>query len=103
MAASVKMDEAAKSRLEELQAEIRLETGTKVTRQELLDRIVDRALDSKEALIDSFRDDDEWEGLSEAEIEQFLSGTTASGSPVDEEEIDEVLYGSPDEFAGPDQ
>lgn len=99
MATSVKIDERAKSRLEELQAEIKLETGTKVTQQELLDRIVEHAFDSKEELIDSFRIDDEWDGLSEEEIEQWLSETTATGNPVDEEEIDEVLYGSADEFS----
>lgn len=98
MATSVKMDETTKSRLEELQAEIRLETGTKVTQQELLDRIVDRAYDSKEELIDSFRDDDEWGGLTEVEIEQFLSGTTDWGVETTEEEINDILYGSLDEF-----
>jgi hypothetical protein len=96
------MDERTKDRLEELQAEIRLETGENVTQQELLDRIVTDAYDSKEELIDSFRDD-EWEGLSEEEIERFMSGTTASGDPVDEDEIDDVLYGSPDEFADGDE
>ena len=98
MATSVKMDERTKSRLEELQAEIRLETGENVTQQELLDRIVDEAYDSKEELIDSFRDDDEWEGLTEDEIERFLSGTTDWGVETSEEEIDEILYGSTDEF-----
>lgn len=92
MATSVKLDERTKSRLEELRAEIRLETDTNVTQQELLDRIVENAYASKEDLIDSFRD--EWDGLSEEETEQWLSGTTAAGNPVDEEEIDEVLYGS---------
>lgn len=41
--------------------------------------------------MDSYRD--EWEGLSEKEIDRFLSGTTASGVETDEEDIDEILYG----------
>lgn len=98
MATSVKMAADTKSRLEELQAAIKLETGTKVTQQELLDRIVDHAFDSRDDLIDSFRDDDDWEGLSEEEIERFLSGTTDWGLETTEEEIDEILYGSTDEF-----
>lgn len=57
MSTSVKMSESAKSRLEELQAEIRLETGRKVTQQELLDRLVENAYGSKNELIDSFRDE----------------------------------------------
>lgn len=98
MATSVKMAADTKSRLEELQAAIKLETGTKVTQQELLDRIVDHAFDSRDDLIDSFRDDDDWEGLSTEEIERFLSGTTDWGVETTEEEVDEILYGSTDEF-----
>ncbi len=90
MASSIKVGEETKDRLEQLQAEIKLETGRKVTQQELLDRIVAREFASKAALIDSYRD--EWEGLSEEEIQQWLSGTTASGDPVDEDDIDTVLY-----------
>ena len=40
MATAVKVDEDAKSRLEELQAEIRLRAGTRVTQQELLTRLI---------------------------------------------------------------
>ena len=94
MATSVKMDERTKSRLEELQALVKLRTGRKVTQQELLDRLVEQAYDSRQAFVASFQTDDEWEGISEEEIERWLSGTTASGSPVDEDDIDEVLYGS---------
>lgn len=98
MVTSVKMDERTKSRLEELQALVKLRTGRKVSQQELLDRLVDRAYESREELVESFETDDGWEGLSEEEIEQWLSGTSASGSPLDEEDIDGILYGSPDEF-----
>lgn len=90
---SVKMDEETKSRLEELQAEIKLETGRKVTQQELLDRIVSDAYGSRDDLVDSFRD--EWEGLSEEEIERWLSGTSDWGFETTEAEIDDVLYGDP--------
>ncbi len=70
MATSVKMDERTKDRLE---------------------RLVDTAYEFRSDFIDSFRE--EWDGLTDEEIERFLSGTVASGNPVDEEEIDEVLYG----------
>ncbi|GAA0667546.1 hypothetical protein ACFQDG_04915 [Natronoarchaeum mannanilyticum] len=90
MSTSIKISERAKSRLEELQAEIRLETGTKVTQQELLDRLVEESYESKDELVDSYRDD--FDGLSEEEIERWMSGTVASENPVDEDEIDEVLY-----------
>lgn len=90
MATSIKIDENTKDRLEQLQAEIKLETGRKVTQQELLDRIVAREFETKADLIDSYRD--EWEGLSDEEIERWLSGTTATGDPVSEDEIDRVVY-----------
>ena len=90
MATSVKIDGEMKSRLEELQAEIKLETGRKVTQQELLRRLVDDAYTSTSELIESFRETDV--SLSDAEIEEFLPGTTAGGDPVDEENIDHALY-----------
>ncbi|MFC7249023.1 hypothetical protein ACFQJ5_04120 [Halomicroarcula sp. GCM10025324] len=89
MATSVKIDEETKDLLERLQAEIKLETGTSVTQQELLDRIVRREFESKAELIDSF--DAEWDGLSPAETETWLAGTAASGRPVEEDDIDDVL------------
>jgi len=90
MTTSVKIGESAKDRLEQLQAEIRLETGQSVTQQELLDRLVKQGFESREDVVDSYRDD--WDGLSEDEIEQWLSGTVASGDPVDEGDIDRVVY-----------
>ena len=90
MATSVKIDEETKSRLEELQAKVKLETGRKVTQQELLRRLVDDAYTSISGLIESFRETDP--SLSDEEVEEFLSGTTADGNPVDEEDIDRTLY-----------
>jgi hypothetical protein len=91
MSTSVKVTDTTKSRLEELQAEIRLETGSKVTQQELLERIVTDSYESKDELIESYRDD--FEPLSEAEVDQWLSGTVDSGVETTEDEIDDVLYG----------
>ena len=98
MATSVKMDERTKSRLEELQALVRLRTGRKVSQQALLDRLVEQAYDSRKAFVESFREDDEWEGLSEEEVERWLSGTTDWGEETTEEDVDETLYGSTDEL-----
>jgi hypothetical protein len=91
MATAVKVDEDAKSRLEELQAEIRLRTGEKVTQQELLTRLIDDAYESREEVIDSFRDSTV--PLSEAEKEAMRRGRISSGVETDEEDIDEILYG----------
>ncbi|MDQ2050239.1 hypothetical protein RBH26_07050 [Natronolimnohabitans sp. A-GB9] len=91
MSTSVKVTDRTKARLEELQAEIRLETGTKVTQQELLERMVTEPYESKDDLIDDFRDD--FEPLSDDEIEQWLSGSSDWGTETTDDEIDEVLYG----------
>lgn len=91
MTTSVKMDDTTKSRLERLQAEIRLETGKRVTQQEILVRLVERAIDSREDLIDSFRE--QRVPVSEAEREAFHEGMISSGVSTSEEDIDEILYG----------
>lgn len=91
MSTAVKMDDEAKSKLEELQAEIRLKTGKKVTQQELLSELIDTVVDSRSEFVDSFRDGNPT--LTEEEIEQFNEGRIASGVETDEDDIDEILYG----------
>jgi predicted transcriptional regulator len=91
MATAVKVDEDAKSRLEELQAEIRLRTGTSVTQQALLTRLIDDAYESRAEVIDSFRE--EAVPLSEDEKETMRTGRISSGVDTDEDDIDDILYG----------
>ncbi|WP_096393781.1 hypothetical protein [Halorubrum trapanicum] len=91
MASTVKVDEDAKSRLEELQAEIRLRTGKRVTQQELLSRLISDAYDSRDEVIDSFRSSTL--PLSEEEKERMGQGRVSSGVETDEEDIDDILYG----------
>lgn len=91
MATSVKMDEDTKSQLERLQAEIRLKTGVRVTQQEVLERLVERAIESKSDLVDSFRETRV--PVSEAEREAFHEGMVSSGVTTSEDDIDDVLYG----------
>jgi len=91
MSTAVKMDDEAKSKLEELQAEIRLKTGKKVTQQELLSELIDTVVDSRSEFVDSFRDGAP--KLTEEEIEQFNEGRIASGVETEEDDIDEILYG----------
>lgn len=91
MGTAVKVDADAKSRLEELQAEIRLETGEKITQQELLSRLIDDAYESREEIIESFRDTSV--PLSEAEKTAMGEGRIQSGVETDEDDIDDILYG----------
>jgi len=91
MATAVKVDEAAKDRLEELQAEIRLQTGESVTQQELLSRLIENAYGSREEVIESFRDSTV--PLSDADKERMREGRFSSGVETDEDDIDDALYG----------
>ncbi|MFB6252375.1 MAG: hypothetical protein ABEI27_11955 [Halobellus sp.] len=91
MATAVKVDDAAKSRLEELQAEIRLRTGRNVTQQELLTRLIDDAYESRAEVIDSFRESTV--PLSADEKDAMREGRISSGVETDESDIDEILYG----------
>ena len=91
MATAVKMDEETKSLLEELQAEIKLKTGKKVTQQEILARVVESAAESRAAFVDSFREGQT--ALDESELKAFNEGMVASGVETDEEDIDDILYG----------
>jgi hypothetical protein len=91
MATAVKMDEEAKSRLEELQAEIRLKTGQKVTQQGILSELVADAYESRSEFVDSFRETTV--PASDEAIEAFNRGTFDSGIETDEEDIDDILYG----------
>ncbi|USZ66819.1 hypothetical protein NGM10_08750 [Halorussus salilacus] len=99
MSSSVELSDRAKRRLEQLQAKIEVATDREVSQREVLDRIVSRGYESKRAVVASFRDeagtrsDDDWEGLSEDEIDAFLSETFASGAETDEDDIDKILYG----------
>lgn len=89
MATSVKVDEETKSRLEELQARIKLETGRKVTQQALLRRLVEHGMAS-DAVVESFRGSAV--PLSDEEIAAYMSYTFASDEPIDEADIDRILY-----------
>lgn len=91
MTTAVKVDEDAKSRLEELQAEIRLRTGKNVTQQELLTRLIDDAYESHDEVIDSFRESTV--PLSAEQKETMGQGRFSSGVETDEEDIDDILYG----------
>ncbi len=79
------MDEETKSRLEQLQAEIRLKTGKQVTQQEILERLVNDAAESKDEVIDSFRDSRV--PVDDNAHKAFHEGTVASGPETTKDDI----------------
>jgi hypothetical protein len=91
MTTPVGVDDAAKSQLEELQAEIQLRTGESVTQQELLTRIIDDAYATRDELINSFEEEEET--LSKEEVATFFEAEFDSDVETDESDIDDILYG----------
>ena len=91
MPSLVKVDGKVKDRLEELQAEIHLQTGANVTQQELFSRLVSGAYESRTDVIDSFRANAV--PLLENKKETIRSGRICSGIETDEDDIDKLLYG----------
>ena len=90
MARAVTVDEDVKSRLEERQAEIRLRTGANVTQQELLTRLIDNAYESRDDVIDSFREPTV--PLTEREKEAMRRGRFSSGVETEESDVDVYQY-----------
>lgn len=93
MSPTVSIDEDAKSRLAELQAEIYHRTGKTVTQQDLLSRLIEDAYESK-SVVDSFRETTV--PLSGAEKEAMRRGRSSSGTEIDEPNVDDILYGRDD-------
>jgi len=91
MSTAVKVDEETKSRLEELQAEIRLQAGRSVTQKELLERLIDDAYESRADVIDSYRGPTV--PLSDSQKRAMQRGRFSSGVDTDEDDIDDILYG----------
>ncbi|QLG49795.1 hypothetical protein [Natrinema halophilum] len=92
MITSVKIDDRTKGRLQDLQTEIESQTGHTVTQQELLERLVDSVYESRSEFIESLRD--EWDELSDEDIDGLLSRTAESGDAIDDDDIDDMIYDS---------
>lgn len=87
----MKIDEGTKSRIEELQARIKIETGKKVTQEEVLEKVVSHAMSTEDEIIESFKELSV--PLSDDEIDDFHEGISDWDEDLGEDEIDEVLYG----------
>jgi len=90
------MNDRTRRRLEELQADILLETGTRVTQEELLSVLVEEAYTSRDTFLSLFRSASV--PLTESERSAFHAHTSAGGgtdeddADHDDTDPDEVLY-----------
>lgn len=92
MATSVKLSKRAKRILDILQREATQKTGRKVSKQELLELVINEAKRRKEELISKISERAR-ASLSEEEIKKILSLPKDCGVVTSEEEIDKYLYG----------
>lgn len=85
------MDDATKDRLEELQAEVLIETGTRISQRELLEQLVEEAYRSKADVIEMVQDGSL--PLTDRERRAFHSGTVASADGDEHgDDHDETIY-----------
>ncbi len=89
MVVTVEIDEETESLLEELRAEIRRQTGTKLSQEELLERLVEEAYASPSDYVSLFRSSDV--PLTEREKAVMREGQFRSGVETGVD-VDDVLY-----------
>lgn len=92
MAASVKLSKRAKRILDNLQTEATQKTGRRVSKQELIELVLDETKRRKEELISKISERARTP-LSEEEIKKILSLSSDWGVVTSEDEIDKYLYG----------
>ncbi len=92
MSTTVKLSKRAKKELDRLQAKITLQTGEKISQQELLDKII-HFVQSKE---DEFLQEAifNWRPLSDREWEQIKQLVTDFGKKTSEDTTNQELYGN---------
>ena len=88
---SVKLDPASKKLLEELQARLQLETGTRYRMQDILAASLRVAAKRRGELLSELQGG--WKPLSPEEAESLLDEYSFEGPEDASTEIDEVLYG----------
>jgi hypothetical protein len=91
MATTVRLSEAAKERLERLQAKLRLRYGRRFSLQEILERALELGEFREEELL--MRLVGLHLPLPEAEVDRLLRLPADWGVETREEDIDELLYG----------
>ena len=92
MVTSVKLSEQGKRKLDALQAEVTLKSGSKVSQQELLDLLLAEAEERKDELISKVAKGQRFP-LTEEQIKKILSLPRDCGVVTSEEDIDKYLYG----------
>lgn len=92
MVTTVKLSKNAKIKLDRLQAEIFLSSSKNLSKQQLLEKIIDLSTKSKEKLLAELNLEVKYP-LKKKDIQALLSGSNDWGIETKEEDLDKILYG----------
>lgn len=92
MVTTVKLSDNAKQKLDILQAEIFLSSSKNISKQQLLEVIIDLSTEEKEKLLAQLVTEIQYP-LSDQEIQSIMKTTKDWGVETKEEDLDKILYG----------
>ena len=92
MVTTVKLSDNAKQKLDILQAEIFLSSSKNISKQQLLEEIIDLSTEEKEKLLAQLVSEIQYP-LSDQEIQSIMKTTKDWGVETKEEDLDKILYG----------
>ena len=92
MVTTVKLSKNAKLKLDKLQAEIFLSSSKNLSKQQLLEKIIDLSIESKQKLLASLNSGVKYP-LKKKDIKTLLLASKDWGVKTKEEDIDSMLYG----------
>jgi hypothetical protein len=92
MVTTVKLSDNAKRKLDILQAEIFLSSLKNISKQQLLEQIIDLSTEEKKKLIAKLVSEIQYP-LNDQEIQSIMKASKDWGVETKEENLDKVLYG----------
>jgi len=92
MVTTVKLSDKAKRKLDILQAEIFLSSSRNISKQHLLEKIIDLSTEEKEKLLAILVSEINYP-LTDQEIQSIIKSSRNWGVETKEEDIDKSLYG----------
>jgi len=92
MVTTVKLSNKAKFKLDKLQAEIFLSSSKNLSKQQLLEKIIDLSIKSKDKLLAELTQEIKYP-LTKKDIQTLLLGSQNWGVETKEEDLDKILYG----------
>ena len=92
MTTSIKIEVSTKQKIDQLQAQILLETGQKITQQQLVELLTEWGIQNVEILKQIILDKPII--LTDLEISEYKKYRRSTGVKTDQKTIDEILYGT---------